>query len=129
MRSSALQMLVVHHGSNISTCSRRISFTRLIIIPLVPGEKVSAVMYSKQFLAYAVHIDWCYHSIHKHSSRSQHAPLTSGMHRRLIFNFLIFQVTEKINAPLDLLGLFTSINIYTYKQCMLKKWHVFSRNN
>ena len=65
-------MLVVHHGSNISTCSRRISFTRLVIIPLVPGEKVSAVMFCKQFLAYAVHIDWCYHSIHKHSR--QHAP-------------------------------------------------------
>ena len=26
-------------------------------------------MFYKQFLAYAVHIDWCYHSIHKHSSR------------------------------------------------------------
>ena len=35
---------------------------------------VSAVMFCKQFLAYAVHIDWCYHAIHKHSSRSQHAP-------------------------------------------------------
>ena len=30
---------------------------------------------SSQFLAYAVHNDWCYHSIHKHSSRSQHAPI------------------------------------------------------
>ena len=39
------------------------------------GEKVSAVMFCKQFLAYAVHIDWCYHSIHKHSSRSRHAPI------------------------------------------------------
>ena len=93
-------MLVVHHGSNFSTCSRRISFTRLVIIPLVPGEKVSAVMFCKQFLAYAVHIDWCnniqwshpqfenllvsfsyshttlgYHSIHKHTSGSQHAPI------------------------------------------------------
>ena len=36
---------------------------------------VSAVMFCKQFLAYAVHIDWCYHSIHNHSSRSQHAPI------------------------------------------------------
>ena len=57
----------------------------------------------QQFLAYAVHIDWCYHSIHKHSSGSQHVSLlttctfvfrqvctiepslfdaTSGMHRR-----------------------------------------------
>ena len=35
---------------------------------------VSAVMFCKQFLAYTVHIDWCYHSIHKHTSRSQHAP-------------------------------------------------------
>ena len=50
----------------------------------MPGEKFSAVMFCKQFLAYTVHIDWCYHSIHKHSSRSQHAPtymMTSGMHR------------------------------------------------
>ena len=30
-------------------------------------------MFCKQFLAYSVHIDWCYHSIHKHSSKSQHA--------------------------------------------------------
>ena len=36
---------------------------------------VSAVMFCKQFLAYTVQIDWCYHSIHKHSSRSQHAPI------------------------------------------------------
>ena len=50
-------MLVVHQESNISTCSHRISFTRLVIIPLVPGEKVSAVMFCKQFLAYVVHID------------------------------------------------------------------------
>ena len=33
--------------------------------PVVPGEKVSAVMFCKQFLAYAVHIGWWYHSIHK----------------------------------------------------------------
>ena len=41
----------------------------------MPREKVSAVMFCKQFLAYAVHIDWCYHSFHKHSSRSRHAPI------------------------------------------------------
>ena len=29
----------------------------------------------KQFIAYTVHFDWCYHSIHKHSSRSQPAPI------------------------------------------------------
>ena len=34
---------------------------------------VFAVMFCKQFLAYAVHIDWCYHSFHKHSR--QHAPI------------------------------------------------------
>ena len=33
---------------------------------------VSAVMFCKFFLAYTLHIDWCYHSIHKHSCRSQH---------------------------------------------------------
>ena len=33
---------------------------------------VSAVMFCKQFLAYAVHIDRCYHAIHKHSWRSTH---------------------------------------------------------
>ena len=36
---------------------------------------VSAVMFCKQFLACTVQIDWRYHSIHKHSSRSQHAPI------------------------------------------------------
>ena len=35
---------------------------------MVPGEKVSAVIFCEHFLAYAVHIDWCYHSINKHSS-------------------------------------------------------------
>ena len=47
-------------------------------------------MFCNKFLAYTVHIDWCYHSIHKHSSRSQHLSVlttctymtTSGMHRR-----------------------------------------------
>ena len=73
-------MLVVHHGSNISTCCRRISFTRLVIIPWCQGGKVSAVMFCKQFLAYPVHIDWCYHSIHKHSTCTY--IMTSGMHRR-----------------------------------------------
>ena len=29
---------------------------------MVPGEKVSVVMFCKQFLAYAVYIEWCYHS-------------------------------------------------------------------
>ena len=33
---------------------------------------VSGVMFWKQFVAYAVHIDWCYHIIHKHSCWSQH---------------------------------------------------------
>ena len=72
--------VAVHFRCSLSTMEAtslpapcRISFTRLVIIPLVPGEKVSAVMFCKQFLAYAVHIDWCYHSIHKHSSRSQRA--------------------------------------------------------
>ena len=41
---------------------------------------VSAVMFCKQFLAYAVHIDWCYHSIHKHSSRFQHIIYVNFMH-------------------------------------------------
>ena len=63
---------------------------------------VSAVIFHKQFLAYTVHIDWCYHAIHKHSCRSVHIFVlttctfmlvctiepsflrtTSGMHRRL----------------------------------------------
>ena len=39
-------------------------------------------MFCKQFLANAMHIDWCYHSIHKHSSRSQHiiSVLANYMH-------------------------------------------------
>ena len=40
-----------------------------------PFEGRHLVSILKQFLAYAEHIDWCYHSIHKHTSRSQHAPL------------------------------------------------------
>ena len=43
-------------------------------------------MFCKQFLAYAVHIDWCYHSIHKHSRRSQHVPI--WWHRRYIIHRL-----------------------------------------
>ena len=60
-------------------------------------------MFCKQFIAYAVHINWCYHAISKHSSESQHLSVlttctfmflqvctiepsffntTSGMHRR-----------------------------------------------
>ena len=33
---------------------------------------VPAVMFCKQFLSYAVHIDWCNHGMRKHSCRSQH---------------------------------------------------------
>ena len=33
---------------------------------------VSAIMFCKHCLAYTVHIDWCYHAVHKHSSRSRH---------------------------------------------------------
>ena len=42
-------------------------------------------LFCKQFLFYIVHIDRCYHAIHKHSYRSQHISVltTSGMHRRL----------------------------------------------
>ena len=46
------------------------------LIKVAKGRiKVSAVMFCIQFLAYIVHIDWCYHSIHKHTNRSQHAPI------------------------------------------------------
>ena len=48
----------------VDTCSRRISFSYWVsYYPVVPGEKVSAVMFCKQLLAFAVHIDLCYHSI------------------------------------------------------------------
>ena len=43
-------MLVVHHASNISTCSRRISFTRLVIIPLGARGKSFGCHVCKQFL-------------------------------------------------------------------------------
>ena len=39
-------------------------------------------MFCKQFLSYAVHIDWCYYSINKQESMSYMT--TSGMHRRLV---------------------------------------------
>ena len=41
---------------------------------------VSAVMFCKQRLAYTVHIDWCYHAIHKHSCRFQHISYLNYMH-------------------------------------------------
>ena len=65
---------------------------------------VSAVILFNLLLTYAVHIDWCYYVIHKHSCRSQHISVlttctftfrrvctiepsflktTSAMHRRL----------------------------------------------
>ena len=68
--------VAVHFSCSLSTTEATFPpalaecFTRLVIIPLVPGEKVSAVMFCKQFVAYAVHINWCYQAIHKHSSRS-----------------------------------------------------------
>ena len=43
-------MLVVHHGSNISTCSRRISFTRLVIIPWCQGKKFLVSCFAKNYL-------------------------------------------------------------------------------
>ena len=65
---------------------------------------VSAAIFCKQFLAYTVHIDWCYHAaFHKHSCSFQHISVlttytlifrqvctielsflktTSGLHRR-----------------------------------------------
>ena len=77
-------MLVVHHGSSISTCSCRISFTRLVIILWCHWKKFRLSCLQTIF-AYALHNDFCYHSIHKHTSRSQHVAtqmMTSGMHRR-----------------------------------------------
>ena len=85
---------------------------KVFTFPLMKNKKfdflknmlsVSAVMFCKQFIAYTVHIDWCYHSTYKHSFRSQHISVlttctfmfrqfytiehiliktTSGMHRR-----------------------------------------------
>ena len=46
---------------------------------------VSVVMFCTQFLAYTEHIDWCYHSIHKHSSRSQHAPSYTEFQKNVPF--------------------------------------------
>ena len=48
-----------------STCSRQISFTRLVIIPWCHGKKFRLSCLQTIF-AYALHNDWCYHSIHKH---------------------------------------------------------------
>ena len=41
-------------------------------------SSVSAVMFCKQFLANTVHIDRCYHAIHKHSCRSQHTSVLTA---------------------------------------------------
>ena len=52
--SSVLQVLVVHHGSNISTCSRLISFTRLVIIPWCHGKNFRLSYFVNNFcLCYA----------------------------------------------------------------------------
>ena len=72
----------------------------------MPGEKVSAVMLCKQFLAYALHIDWCYHCIHKHSIFNKHSMMTSGMHRRpfqgrhLVYFFYLFLFFQKFRENL-----------------------------
>ena len=71
-----------------------------------------SVMFCKQFLAYFVHIDWCYHSIHKHSCRSQHTSVlttctyitTSLIHRRpfegqhLVLTIIYVNNTEHLVA-------------------------------
>ena len=52
--------------------------------------RVSGIMFCKQCLAYSLHIDWCYHAIHKHSRWFQHISVLTtcsnmtilGMHRR-----------------------------------------------
>ena len=69
----------------------------LVIIPFSTGDKVSAVMFCKQFLAYTVLIDGCYHSIHKHTNRSQHAPS--------------YMITYIGDASLSLRGLTSSLHI------------------
>ena len=38
-------------------------------------------MFCKQFIAYTVHIDWYYHSIHKNSCKSQHIQEGKGESR------------------------------------------------
>ena len=43
-------MLVVHHGSNISTCSRRIRFTRLVIILWCQEKKFRLSCFVNNFL-------------------------------------------------------------------------------
>ena len=94
---------------HLSTCSRQISFTRLVsYYPMVPGEKVSALVFCKQFLSYAVRIHWCYHSIHKHSSRSRLLActymMTWEMHRcpfegqHLVFYFFYFLINVLFNV-------------------------------
>ena len=40
------------------------------------NSSVSAVLFYKQFLAYTVHIDWCYRSIDKDSCRTRHIPIS-----------------------------------------------------
>ena len=40
------------------------------------NSSVSAVVFYKQFLAYTVHIDWCYRSIDKDSCRTRHIPIS-----------------------------------------------------
>ena len=50
--------------------SSRILYHEKKKFDFIKEKRLIAVMFCKQFLAYTVHIDWCYHFIHKHSSRS-----------------------------------------------------------
>ena len=66
----------------------------------MPLKKVPAVVLWKQFLAHAVHIDWCYHSIHKHSSRSLHAPIgdASSSLRGSTSSYVINKFTSSLSC-------------------------------
>ena len=67
-------------NGKVVTSSLSWEFKNLILIRKNALLSVSAVMFYKQCLAYAVHIDWCYQSIHKHTSRFQHNICVNYMH-------------------------------------------------
>ena len=103
----------------------------------MPEEKVSPVMFYKQFLAYAVHIDWCIIlSINIQVARSQLAlryMMTSGMHRHpfkvrypvfLSYLFSFFKITKLAVKTLIALRIYSVI--YSYGRILV--WYLKSFN-
>ena len=88
LRITAVESLHIRllENSSARTCeSNKRVYSNFV--PWCQEKKFRLSYFCKKFSVYTVHIDWCYHSIYKHTSRSQHAVMhlgymISGRHRR-----------------------------------------------